>query len=77
MDAQDGFCAGLLNACIENPACLDFNDCVFQCGGNPDCCASCAGQDPGAAALFTDLVFCLTCQSCPFECSSFVPGFCD
>jgi len=55
----------------------EYNDCVFSCANDPNCCASCAANNETGAVIFTELVFCLTCQACPFECSLFVPGFCN
>lgn len=57
--------------------CLDYDACVFECGGNQGCCNQCENQfSPQAVSLHDQLLFCIFCQSCGPQCPEAVPGFC-
>lgn len=61
-------CLGDALACIQNPQCSDWIQCVQACNGDPACSAVCEQSNPGGPAS-DDLKEC-ACMNCSAECSA-------
>jgi hypothetical protein len=65
----NGVCAGVLNACLNNPQCLDYADCINACSsGDQACLDLCAMQLPGGAGIYNALIGCAICNECYVSC---------
>jgi hypothetical protein len=70
-------CGQAWDNCNNDQGCLDYDLCVFDCADNQGCCNQCANAaSPQSVALHDQLLFCVFCQSCQFQCPEAVPGFC-
>lgn len=70
-------CGQAFQNCSAHGGCLEYDACVFDCADNQGCCNQCANQfGPESIQLHDQLLFCVFCQFCPFECPAAVPGFC-
>lgn len=66
--ALAGLCAGALDECLNSQSCLDFSDCINNCGGDPSCGPACAMQVPQGAILYGALIDCVVCFACTVDC---------
>ncbi len=73
--AVEGPCFPQTEACQTNNACIEFNDCLSNCGG-PGCEEGCQQKFPEGAKLYFDLVQCAICQACSMDCKDIAAGFC-
>src|SRR5262245_52770552 len=65
-------CASQLATCLDNPACVELDECVSACGQQLSCLASCATTNPSGLEAYLGLASCINCQSCADAC-----GGCD
>ena len=67
-------CAEPYNTCTSGNECIDFSNCINNCGGTPDCNDTCAAENPVGAQQYTDLVYCVICWDCYNDCNGISAG---
>jgi len=66
-NTANGVCSPQFQACSASQQCVNYYNCVTQCG-NQACADNCAAQFPTGAQIYGQLVDC-ACMACATECT--------
>ncbi len=62
-------CADEYDDCSADTECVDFANCVGECGStDQECFEACAASYPNGAAMYNELVICVICDECYDTC---------
>ena len=68
--AADGPCKQKVDLCLEEPLCVQLDECIALCGISPDCTEVCVAQYASVAELYAQARECLDCAVCDPLCKA-------
>ena len=68
-------CTGELNACMNDPDCTAFMDCLSACV-DEICANDCANTYPNGVNGYMNMTVCAFCNACPNDCAFEGQGLC-
>jgi hypothetical protein len=69
--AVSSTCAPQFEACIDDPGCKDYSDCLKACPENDTACVEgCKQTFPEAPSIYEALLSCVLCQECVVPCGT-------
>jgi hypothetical protein len=69
-NSGNGECSALTSACLSDPDCKGYYDCLTQCGGTTTCKTTCAAKFPKAEGPFAAAAGCTCTRACATECGT-------
>lgn len=71
--ASEGACKTDVDACTNNESCLQLITCFDPCPASADptaCTDACRTQNVEGAAIYDQIIKCITCDQCPTACKA-------